>query len=146
MRADDGALSAVDADRRIPHRDLEGKVALLPSRRARRERAINGEGTHREQVAFAGEQPSRDPLHELGGVVSNRLPAAVRSGDRCRDGQSREVRKRLVDRRPVLLDDVAPFLVVLPFDGLLDPGQRLLPLCAQDGPILLDIPARYLYN
>ena len=56
VRADDGALAAVDADVGIPDRDLLGDGPLLVLRRARRERAVDREGGDRQQISVAGHQ------------------------------------------------------------------------------------------
>ena len=53
VRADEHALVALDADRRVPDRDLGGEVALLPLRGAHRPGAVHGERAHRQQVALA---------------------------------------------------------------------------------------------
>ena len=55
VRTDHRALVALDAGDRIPHRDLERDVALLPLRRARRERTVHRHRAHRQVVAEAGD-------------------------------------------------------------------------------------------
>ena len=51
VRADHGALAALDADFRIPHGDFESEIALLPFGGAGGESAVDGEGADREFVA-----------------------------------------------------------------------------------------------
>ena len=67
MRAHEGALRAVDADRRIPDRDLPRDRPPLPPRRIGREGAVDRERAHREQVALARDHPGGHALHEVGG-------------------------------------------------------------------------------
>ena len=74
MRAHQDALIALDADAGVPHRDLEREVALLPLRGADRPCAVHGEGAHRQQIAFPGQEHGRDPLDEVG--RQRRTPAA----------------------------------------------------------------------
>ena len=69
VRADHRALAAVDADGRIPDRDHLGDRPLLVRRGAGRERAVDRQRAHRQQVAVAGHQSRRDPGHEVGHVV-----------------------------------------------------------------------------
>ena len=54
VRADDGALAAVDADVGVPDRDLLGDGPLLVPGGAGGERAVDGQRAHRQQVAVAG--------------------------------------------------------------------------------------------
>ena len=51
VRANHRALAALDADLRIPRRDLECQVSFLPFRCARGERPVAGEGADRQFVA-----------------------------------------------------------------------------------------------
>ena len=59
VRADDGALAAVDADVGIPDRDLLGDGPLLVLVRAGRERAVDRQRADRQQVALAGHERPR---------------------------------------------------------------------------------------
>ena len=68
--ADDGALSAVDADAGVPHRDVLGDGAFLVLGRAGREGAVDGHRAHRQLVALAGDEGRGDAADELPGVVS----------------------------------------------------------------------------
>ena len=78
VRADERALGAVDADRRIPDRDLVRDAPLLPAGRVGRERPVDRERRHRQEVALPGDHLRGHPLHELGG--GRRAPAEGRAG------------------------------------------------------------------
>ena len=66
MRTHQHALIALDADARVPHRDLEREVPLLPLRRADRPRAVHRKRAHRQQIALPGQEHGRHPLDEVG--------------------------------------------------------------------------------
>ena len=53
VRANHGALAALDADLRIPHGNFERDVALFPLGGAGGEGAIDGESAHGEFIAVA---------------------------------------------------------------------------------------------
>ena len=78
VRADERALVALDADLRVPDRDLDGEVALLPLRGAHRPGAVHREGAHGQEVALAGHHHRGHALHEVGRVRRRRGAAAAR--------------------------------------------------------------------
>ncbi len=65
MRADHDALAALDAEILVPHRNELRDVALLPLRRARRERAARRDRAHRERIAVAGRNLPENVAHKL---------------------------------------------------------------------------------
>ena len=75
VRADQRALVALDAERRVPGRDLERDVALLESRRAGRPAAVERNGADGHEVALVGEQAGGDLLHKLRGAGVGRRHA-----------------------------------------------------------------------
>src|SRR5579884_1459883 len=64
--ADHRAFAALDADARIPGRDLFGDVALLPAGGAGGVGAIGGQGADRQAVAFQGDHRADHVAHESG--------------------------------------------------------------------------------
>ena len=84
--ADHDAATAVDAQVGLPHGQLVGQAALLVARRAHRERAVDGQRAHREQVALAGEHGGGDAGHELRHVLGHRGAAVAGGGHDVGDG------------------------------------------------------------
>ena len=76
--ADQRALVALDAQRRLPDRDLGRDVALLPLGRRGRPGAVDREGRDRQPVALAGDDHRRHALDEL-----RAPPRAPRAGGRA---------------------------------------------------------------
>ena len=72
VRADHGALAALDADLRVPCGNLERQVALLPLGRAGREGSIAGERADGKFVALAGVDGAEDVVLELRGSRETR--------------------------------------------------------------------------
>ena len=102
VRAHERALRAVDADRRVPDRDLARDRSLLPTGGVGGEGAVDREGRDRQEIALAGEHGGRDPLHERGGLGGHGRPL---DGGRSSagDGTAHLVqrRDRAVDGREV---------------------------------------------
>ena len=69
MRADDGALAALDALRGIPSGDERRNVALLPLGGGGGPRAVVGDGGDGQVVALLGDHLGGDLLDELGSLV-----------------------------------------------------------------------------
>ncbi len=130
MRADDRALGAVDADGRIPDRDLLGDRALLEAGGADRERAVDREGADGEGVAAAGEHRRRragDEVGRLGDGGSDRR--GRRDGGRHRD--LAEPVECGVDRGLVAVEHRLAALAVGAPDRLLDREDRLVERAAR---------------
>ena len=85
VRAVQRALAALDAEFRIPHRDLEGDVALLPAGGVGGPDAVVGQGRHRQQMPQAGHDGRGHLLEELRGLVGHER-RLVRGGGRPRSG------------------------------------------------------------
>ena len=124
--ADHHTLVALDADAGVPLGDLERNVALLPLGGADRPGAVDGEGTHGEQVALALHHHSADALDELRGLGGHRGGPHAGGGGSGGDGHFVEVGQGLVHGVEVLLDDRITLLAVGLLDGLLDLGDGLL--------------------
>ncbi len=120
VRADERALVALDADLRVPHRNLESEVALLPLRRSHRPGAVDREGAHRQQVALAGQHHRRDLLHEVGRLFGDERRTRARGARRLRHRNLVEVGEGLVHHLAVPAHDLRPALAVGLLDGLLD--------------------------
>ena len=76
VRADQRALVALDAELLVPHRDLDGDVALLPLGGGGRPGAVGREGADRQQIALAGDHHRGDPLDEIRAPRRRRSAAA----------------------------------------------------------------------
>src|SRR5215469_16928261 len=61
MGADHGALAALDTGLRIPHRDFERDVTLLPLTCGGRISTVRWKGTHRNLVSVAGINRAEHP-------------------------------------------------------------------------------------
>ena len=72
MRTDHRALAALDAGRRLPHRDLLRQIAFLVLRGGGGEGAVARHGADRQVVAAAGDDLEEDVAHELGRVRRDR--------------------------------------------------------------------------
>ena len=79
VRADERALVALDADLRVPDRNLERDVALLPFRGRHRPRAVDGERADRQQVALAGQHDRGHLLHEIRRLLRHERRARARA-------------------------------------------------------------------
>ena len=121
VRADHRALAAVDADRRIPDRELQGDGPLLEPGGARRERPVDREGRDREPVAVASHQHRRDRLDEVRRVGGHDGRKGVAGRGRT-ERHVAEASDRRVDGRKVLVHDRLAALGV----GLLHEGLDAL--------------------
>ena len=122
VRADEGALRAVDADRGIPDRDLCRDRALLDPAGARRERPVGGERAHRQRVALAGEHHRGHVADEVRLALEREMPVRARRHHDLLVGHRDLVHavERPVDRLDVALDDGLAALAVRLAGRLLD--------------------------
>ena len=104
VRADHGALAALDADLRIPRGNFERQVALLPFRRAGGESAVAGECAHRKFVAAAGVDRAQHVVLELR-RAGKRCGNFGVAGDGLGNLHFEKVSERLIDGAHVLLHD-----------------------------------------
>ena len=126
MRAGQAALSTLDAQLRVPHRDDVRDVALLERRRARRIRAIHRHLADAEVVAAAEHHARRHLTHELGRIGSHDRRSVERAGCRKRHTHLEQIRQRRVHRSEILADHVVALRLVAGDDRLLDARDRLL--------------------
>ena len=126
VRADERALVALDAELRIPDRDLQGDVAPLPLRGPGRPRAVGGERANRKEIALPGHHHGRDPLHEFGRLGRNDRRRLACRGRLRRQLDLMQILEREVDCGPVAAHHFVTFLCVALLDRLLDLGDRFL--------------------
>ena len=126
VRADDGALVALDADVGLPDRDFLGDVALFPLGGAGRPDAIDREGAHGQQVALAAEHQRGDTLDEVRGVFRDDRVQAMGRGRRVRIGDLDQVGECAVHGLVVALDHGLAAFAVGFLDGVFDGGDRLV--------------------
>ena len=72
VRTDDRALGAVDADRRIPDRDLIGDRPLLVAGGSGRERPVDRERAHGQGLAATGQHRGSGPAQTVRGAARTR--------------------------------------------------------------------------
>ena len=120
------ALAALDAEVRLPDRDVLRDVALLELGGAGREAAVDREGRDGQELAFVGQEAGRDALDEVRGVVRHERQEDVLLRDGIGGLDLVEVGEGGVDRGVVHLDDGLAALAVGFLDGLLDHADRLL--------------------
>ena len=87
------------------------------------EGAVDGHGAHRQVVAFAGDDPGGDLLHELGRRGGDRRADIERRGDLARNWYLVEVAEGRIHRREILLHHAFAALAVGLLDGVLDGGD-----------------------
>ena len=124
--ADEHALVALDAQRRIPHGDFLGDVALFPFRRAQRPTPVHGKRAHRQQVALPGKHQARHALHEIRCRLGHRRRAAVAGVSGGRHGYLVQRRERGIHGGKIFLNHLRPLAGVSLLDGTLDLRDRLL--------------------
>ena len=71
MRADEHALVALDANRRIPYGDIEGEVAFFEAGGGGGPGAVDRNGADGKVVAVVGEQAGGDLFDKFGGTRIN---------------------------------------------------------------------------
>ncbi len=120
VRTHQHALIALNAERLVPHRDLERKIPLLPFRRAGRPRAVHRERAHRQQISLSGQEHGRDPLDELGCQRGHHRRTAMRRGHARRYRHLMQMGQCRVDSLEIALHDFGAALAVGLFDRVLD--------------------------
>ena len=127
VRANEGALVALDTDRGVPLRNLQRDVALLEAGGSSRPGAVARNGAHRHEIALVGEQAGGDLAHELRSIFVGRRKhdrgVRVRAG---RDADLLQASEGGVDRRVVHLDDLVALAAVRLGDRLFDLGDGLV--------------------
>ncbi len=126
MRAHDRALAAIDAQVRLPDRDLGRHGALLDVRGAGGERAIGRQRADGQQVAFARQHPGGHSLDEVGDLARHGRPAMLGGRHGRADGHGEQMSQRRVDRVDVALHDQITALAVGRRDRILQMGDRLI--------------------
>ena len=112
VRTNHGALSALDADLRIPGRDFERQVALLPFRGSGGEGAVDGKCADRQFVAASGIDHAQHVALEFRRRRRKRRRHLNRAGEFGRDFHFEQVRQSLVHGFHVLLYDLFALLAV----------------------------------
>ena len=125
MRADFDALVALDAKRRLPHRNLGGDVAFLPAGGAGRPGAVRREGADRERIAAAGQHDARDVADEVGCAVGHGRWTVQHGRGPGRNRHFVEGRERAVDGRLVPFHHLFALFAVALLDRLLDAFEGL---------------------
>ena len=119
MRANHSALAALDADLRIPRRNFQSQIALLPFRGARREGSVAGEGADGEFVAATGVDCAQHVVLEL--RSSRERGRNFGLAAYClRNLDLEQVRQRGIHGLHVLLDHVFALAPVSVANGLAD--------------------------
>jgi len=126
VRADEGALPALDAEVRLPRGHLQAQPALLPLGGRGRPGAVGGEGGDRQAVALPGEEDAGHPLHEVGCLRRDRWRAGAAPARLGGHLHLVEMGEGGVDGGEVLLDDRPALPSVGLLDGALDLRDRLL--------------------
>src|SRR5215510_3490217 len=125
VRTDNRALAALKADARIPDRDFERQVALLPLGRSRRVRAVARERAHGQLIAMTGDDLAQYVTHERGrslGYRRGQFDLALRP---LGDSYFVETLKRPIHGVQIHLDDFFALLVVGLADRVFDRLNRL---------------------
>ena len=125
VRAHQRAFVALDAEVRVPHRDLQRDVALLPLRSAGREGSVDRKSADRQLVAAAGDDLRGHFVHELGRFLGHDGRHLEAARHRLRVVHLLEVGDGLIDRLEVLLHHLGTLALVGLLDGLLDLGDGL---------------------
>ena len=120
MRADDHAFVALDAERGIPDRELEGEIAFFPFAGAGRPDTVGREGAHRQLVAAAGQEGSGDDPHKLRGLDRDRERPRARRGGGRGDNDLVDACHGFVHGVPVPLDELGTLAGVAFLDRVLD--------------------------
>ena len=120
MRADEAAVSALDAELRVPERDVARDAALLVAGGATGKCSVGGQRAHGKRIAFARHQRSGHALHEVGCAVGDELPRRVLARGARRERHRVQIRERAVHRFEVPPHDVLALHGVGLPDRLLD--------------------------
>src|ERR1017187_4089867 len=119
MRANHRTLAALDADLRVPRRNFQSQVPLLPFRGARGERAVAGEYAHRKLIAAAGVDGAQNVVFELRGSRECSRDFCL-AADALGNLYFKQLRQRRVDSLHVLLHHVFALAAVSMANGLAD--------------------------
>ncbi len=126
VRADDRALSALDAEVRIPHRHLLGNVALFILCRPGRIGPVHRQCAHRQIVSLQGEHGRRDVADEFRRRVGHELVWVRVSGRGGRYLDLEQVGDRGIDGFEILLDHLFALAGIGLFRCFLDRRDRLV--------------------
>ena len=118
MGTDEGALAALDADVRLPDRNVDRDVPLLVLGGAGRPGAVLRYCGDGQRISLAGNDLGRHLPDELGGIPGNRRLHFLRAGHLLRDRHLDDALQGPVHRGVVHLNELLPLLAV----GLLDLG------------------------
>src|SRR5574341_192752 len=126
VRTDHHTLAALNAQVRLPDRNLERQVALLPLSRPGRKRAVNRQRANGDLVPLEDDHRTEYLLDEVRRLIRDRRPARQLRGDLPRDLDLEQVLDGRVHRIEILLDDGLAALAVSLLDGVFDLGDGLL--------------------
>ena len=126
MGADKDTLATLDAQVRLPDRDLLGNVALFPLAGSAGVSAIYRQRADGQEIATSGNHLSRYILDKGGCEWRDNRRQLNFACDRLRNGYLVEPFKRGIHGSKVLLHHrLAPFAIALA-NGLFDLGHRLV--------------------
>ena len=120
VRANQHALSALNAKLRIPYGNFLGDVAFFPLRRSRGKSAIERHHADRQGVAFPGDDGPENVAHEEGRALRHGWEHIEHRRDFFRDLHFVQMGKRLIDGGKVFLDYGLAALAVSLLNGLFD--------------------------
>ena len=120
VRADEDALTALDAEVRIPDGDVYRDVALLVLRGRGREGTVLGQSGDGEAVAFEDHHGAEHVFDEFGRVVGDGRLDVEGAGRLGGDFDLVEVGEGFVDGLDVLVDYRLALTAVALYDGVLD--------------------------
>lgn len=126
VRADEGAVAALDAVVLVPDRDDLGHIALLVLRGARGERTIGRQLAHRQRLALLGHHGRGDVLDEVRRERRHGRQVVLGGGDLGRHVDLVQVLQGGVDGGVVLLHDLHRLLRVGLGDRVLDGLDRVV--------------------
>src|SRR6185437_12785863 len=127
VRADHGALATLDTGFRIPHRNFERDVTLLPFGGPGRISAVGGESAHGNQVAVASIYGAEHIALILVRLRGKRWRNFDLAACRLWNGHLKETAQGLIYSVQILLDDFFTLLAVGNADRLANGLYRLLP-------------------
>lgn len=125
--ADKDAVAALDADIRMPNRDLAGDIALLEAAGGGGVSAIHRQHGDGDQIAAPRQHLAGDPLDKLAATRCQRQRIVADLLLTGRDGHLMEVGQGVIHRREVALDHFGPLAGIALLDALLDQRDRFVP-------------------
>ena len=126
MGANHGTLAALDAGLRVPYRNLECKIALLPLCGSGGERAVAGEGADRQLISPAFVDRAQHFALKFGRLRREGKRHLDRAADLLRHFHLEQVRQSFIHRLHVLLDDFLALAAVGIANRLADRLHRFL--------------------